>query len=76
MLNNLKAELVRKNLSPEKAVEAALGCTNKTAKAKLNGESAFSVPEAISIVKRYFPDDNFGYEFLFENSEFNAEKGA
>lgn len=75
MLNNLKAELVRKNLVPEKAVEAVLGCTSKTAKAKLNGESDFSLPEAIGIVHSFFANDNFSYEFLFENSDFN-EKGA
>lgn len=32
MLSNLKAELVRKNLTPEKAIEDVLGCTYKTAK--------------------------------------------
>lgn len=67
MLSNLKAELVRKNLVPEKAIEAVLGCSNKTAKAKLNGESDFSLPEAVRIVSCYFPNKEFEYEFLFAN---------
>ena len=65
MLNNLKAELVRKELIPEKAIEAVLGCTNKTAQAKLNGKSDFTLPEAIKIVSCYFPNKEFEYEFLF-----------
>ena len=67
MLSNLKAELVRKCLVPEKAIEAVLGCTSKTAKAKLDGKSDFSLPEAFKIVSCFFPDGNFEYEFLFEN---------
>lgn len=69
MLSNLKAELVRKNLVPEKAVEAAIGCTPKTARAKLSGESDFSLPEAIKIVHCFFLCDDFDYEFLFANHE-------
>lgn len=75
MLSNLKAELVRKNLVPEKAIEAVLDCTNKTAKAKLNGESDFSLPEAIKVVKCYFPNNEFEYEFLFANVA-TDQKGA
>lgn len=85
MLCNLKAELVRKNLVPEKAIEAVLGCSSKTAKAKLNGESDFSLPEAIRIVSCYFPNSEFDYEFLFANlvhtesvdkSATNSQKGV
>lgn len=78
MLSNLKAELVRKNLIPDKAIEAVLGCTNKTARAKLNGKSDFSLPEAIKIVSCYFPDSEFKYEFLFANSKIidSNQKGA
>ncbi len=75
MLNNLKAELVRKNLVPERAVKTVLGCTAKTAKAKLNGESDFSISEAFKIVNSYFGDDNFSYEFLFKNDSVD-QKGA
>ena len=67
MLSNLKAELVRKNLVPEAAVRAAIDCTEKTARAKLNGDSDFTLPEAISIMQAYFADSNFSYEELFAN---------
>lgn len=67
MLSNLRAELVRKNLVPEAAVRKAIGCTDKTARAKLSGESDFTLPEAITIVKEYFSDCDFSYEELFAN---------
>lgn len=67
MLSNLKAELVRKNLVPEAAVKNAIGCTDKTARAKLNGDSDFTLTEAITIVNSYFADCNFSYEELFKN---------
>lgn len=69
MLSNLKAELVRKNLVPEAAVMAAIGCTDKTARAKLNGASDFTLPEAIKIVNIYFANCNYSYEELFANIE-------
>lgn len=67
MLSNLRAELVRKNLVPEDAVKSAIGCTDKTARAKLRGESDFTLTEAITIVNCYFSDCNFSYEELFAN---------
>ena len=67
MLSNLRAELVRKNLTPEQAVREVLNCTDKTARAKLNGDSDFSLREAIKIMERYFKDDGFKYEELFKN---------
>ena len=69
MLNNLKAELVRKGLTPEKAIEALLGCSSKTASAKLDGKSEFSVTEAIKVTNCFFKNDNFDFEFLFTNFE-------
>ncbi len=66
MLNNLKAELVRKELKPELAVCNALGCCSKTARAKLKGASDFTVPEAFKIVDAYFANDEFSWDYLFE----------
>lgn len=76
MLNNLRAELVRKELNPEKAIIATLGCTWKTANSKLRGESDFTVPEALEVVNAYFPNEKFKYdfEFLFENSRAAKER--
>lgn len=69
MLNNLKAELVRKELEPEAAVCKALGCCSRTAKAKLRGTSDFTVPEAFKIVNCYFPNDDFSWDYLFNCNE-------
>lgn len=67
MLNNLKAELVRKELRPESAVSIALGCCSKTAKAKLKGTRDFTVPEAFKILNTYFTNENFSLEYLFKD---------
>lgn len=69
MLNNLRAEFVRKNLNPEKSVESTLGCTYKTACAKTSGESDFSLTEALKIVNVYFADDGFDFSYLFANDK-------
>ena len=69
MLNNLRAELIRKNLNPEKAVEQTLGCTYKTAKSKTNGESDFTISEAFKIVNTYFPNGEFDFSYLFANEK-------
>ncbi len=74
MLSNLRAELVRKDLTPEQAIREVLGCTDKTARAKLAGESDFSLPEAVKIMNRYFKDDGFQYEELFRDCR--ADKSA
>lgn len=66
MLNNLRAELVRKGYyTPSEAIAAALGCTPKTARNKLHGDSAVTVPEAVKIIETYFSEDGFTIEYLF-----------
>lgn len=65
MLNNLKAELVRKELKPGAAICAAIGCTPKTAGEKLKGTRDFTVPEAFKIVNAYFLNDEFSWDYLF-----------
>ena len=69
MLNNLRAEFIRKNLNPEKAVEQTLNCTYKTAKSKTSGESDFSLTEAFKIMHTYFENDGFDIEYLFANEQ-------
>lgn len=70
MLNNLRAELVRKGFShPSEAIANALNCTQRTARNKLSGLSPVTVPEAVKIIERYFADDNFTIEYLFEANE-------
>lgn len=71
MLNNLRAELVRKGFkNPVEAVVDALGCTEKTARNKLDGITPVTVPEAVAIIERYFMEDKFTIEYLF--AEFHA----
>ena len=66
MLNNLRAELVRKGFNtPSEAVAAALNCTQKTARNKLDGHSPVTVPEAVKIIETYFAEDQFTIEYLF-----------
>ena len=65
MLLNLKAEFTRKNLNDVKAIIDVLGCSEKTARNKLNCETEISVPEAIKIRNKYFKDDNLDFEYLF-----------
>ena len=67
MLLNLKAEFVRKGLDPVTSVSSTLNCTDKTARNKLDGKTDFSVPEAISIVNRFFEKDRFEIAYLFSN---------
>ena len=66
MLNNLKAELVKKGLKPEHAICNVTGCCYSTASKKLKGVREFTVPEALKIVEVYFPNDNFSWEYLFD----------
>lgn len=73
MLNNLKAELVRKGYrTPSDAIAGILGCTQKTARNKLQGKSPFTILEAEKIKEKIFLSDNFTVEYLF----FTNEKGA
>lgn len=70
MLNNLRAELVRKGYSPAKTLSDVLGCNERTVRNKLSGVTSFTVDEAIKIMTEIFPTDNFTVEYLF------AEKSA
>lgn len=66
MLNNLRAELVRKGFSvPAAGIASVLGCTEQTARKKLNGKSPFTVPEAVKIIETFFSKDGFSIEYLF-----------
>lgn len=65
MLNNLKAELVRKGLNPIEVISKTIDCTEKTARSKVNGITAFTVPEAIKIKEVFFADSELTFEYLF-----------
>lgn len=65
MLLNLKAEFVRKGLDPVSSISLALKCTDKTARNKINGDTDFTVPEAVTIVNQFFKKDHFEIAYLF-----------
>ena len=55
MINNLKAELVRKGYdNPTEVIAACLSCAPKTAYNKLHGITQFSVKEAVKIKEKLF----------------------
>lgn len=73
MLNNLRAELVRKGYNtPSEAVASALGCTPKTARNKLDGITPVTVPEAVKIIEVFFKNDSFTIEYLFAEGKVTA----
>ena len=63
MLNNLKAEYVRKGLNPLKRIQEVLNCSERTARNKLNEVTKITLPEAITIRNTDFPNANI--EWLF-----------
>ena len=68
MLRNLKAELIRKGYDkPECVIAEALGCSEKTGRNKMSGETAITVPEAVKIVEKFFQNDDFTIEYLFKD---------
>ena len=74
MLNNLKAEYVRKGITPYKAVMKTLECSERTARNKLEEKYPITIPEALKIRNTDFAQDNFSLEYLFESS--NEQKTA
>lgn len=69
MLNNLKGELIKKNVNPVKAVMKVTGCCEKTARRKLRGESEFRVSDVVKIQKQYFEAEGFDTRWLFQRSD-------
>ncbi|HIR02534.1 MAG: hypothetical protein U0M23_04840 [Acutalibacteraceae bacterium] len=74
MINNLKAELVRKGYdNPTEVIAACLSCAPKTAYNKLHGITQFSVKEAVKIKEKLFANDPFTIAYLFAD---DAEKAS
>ena len=72
MLNNLKAELIRKNIIPYKGIMQVLNCSEKTARNKIKGVTPITVPEAVKIIQTLFLNDNFSIEYLFSTDDKTA----
>lgn len=74
MLNNLKAELIRKNKNPNLAIMQAIGCSERTARNKLSGDSPFTVPEAVKVIETHFSGKRPTIDYLFANDD-EEERG-
>ena len=72
MLNNLRAEYIRKGIVPYKGIMHALGCSERTARNKLSGRSPITVPEAYRIITSDFNNDGLSIEYLFREASKSA----
>lgn len=70
MFPNLMKELNRKNIS-NKAVAAAIGCTDKTLYNKFMGNTEFTLSEICTIENDFLPE--FKLSYLFEKSSRASE---
>lgn len=68
MLSNLKMAINAKNISTL-AVAQVIGTTEKTAYNKLQGNSDFTMPEAMTIKRELFPEYDLMYLFAEDKDE-------
>lgn len=66
MYSNLRAEMARGSIGV-KALSQEIGCSEKTLRNKLNGETAFTWPEAKAIRKKVNP--TMDIETLFKRDD-------
>lgn len=66
MFNNLRAELVRRNIKPIKLAEQ-VNMNYRTLMNRLAGKSDFNLPEMKSI-KSFLKDPTLTLDYLFENN--------
>lgn len=71
MLSNLKAEMVRHNISRSKLADL-INVTYGTITQKINGHNSFTIDEANLIKKTFFP--SLSLDYLFAKGEEN-DKG-
>ena len=62
-MDNLKAEMQRNGLTV-KDIMSTIGCSEKTARNKINGETDFTYPEARKSSERAFPGAEDGISLL------------
>lgn len=61
-MDNLKAEMQRNGLTI-RDIMTTIGCSEKTARNKINGETDFTYPEAEKVRNRLFPGMRMEYLF-------------
>lgn len=64
-LNNLKAEIARHGVK-QQDIANHLNCSLRSVNGKINGDISFSLAEALSIKKEFFPD--VAFDELYEDS--------
>ncbi|MGN0181416.1 MAG: hypothetical protein ACI4DP_03250 [Candidatus Ornithomonoglobus sp.] len=60
---NLEAEFTRRNVPAYVSVMQALGCSEKTARNKLNGTTGISLMDCIKIKNKCFPYSGFSLDY-------------
>ena len=70
-MKNLKAEMQRNGLTVWDIVET-IGCSEKTARNKITGETDFTYPEAEKVRNRLFPGLRMEYLFYPDKPEKSA----
>lgn len=65
---NLKGEMAKRNVTIESIAEL-LGIHRNSVANKVNGRSRFSIDEAFSVQKAFFPDLEAQYLFATEEKE-------
>lgn len=71
---NLKAEMAKKDITIEE-ISKLLGIHRNSVANKINGDSSFSIDEALKIQTNYFPKLALNYLFQKEDvDETDAEK--
>ncbi len=67
-MRNLQAEMARYGVK-NKDLSSLLSCTDKTIKNKLDGETEFTVGEALSVRDSFFPGLRISYLFADTHSD-------
>ncbi len=63
---NLKGEMAKRNIKVED-IANALNIHRNSASNKINGDTSFSIEEAVKVKETYFPD--LSLKYLFEKSK-------
>ena len=71
-MDNLKAEMQRNGLTVRDIMNT-IGCSEKTARNKINGETDFTYPEAERVRNKLFP--GLRMEYLFRPQPTTQESG-
>lgn len=71
--NNLRGEMAKKRITIE-SIADLLGVHRNSAANKLNGDSQFSIEQAMKIQEDFFPEFELNYLFATEEDEKKGER--